>query len=62
LENVWIQSWNQSGIGFPGIEAVEQGTVVSVGFNRVFTEKSDKLIGGDGTVALAMPILPGING
>jgi hypothetical protein len=58
LENVWIQPWNQSGIGFPGIEAVEQGTVVSVGFNRVFTEKSDKLIGGDGTVALVCLFYP----
>jgi RNA recognition motif-containing protein len=60
LENIWIQSWNQSGIGFPGIEAAGEGAVISVGFNRLYTEKGGEFIGREGVV-LAEPVLPGIN-
>lgn len=60
LENVWVQAWNQSGIGFPGIEATE-GAVITVGINRMFTEMGGRLFGGKGKVILADPVLSGIN-
>ncbi|KAJ5673913.1 pectate lyase superfamily protein domain-containing protein [Penicillium macrosclerotiorum] len=57
LDNVWIQSWNKSGIGFPGIEAVDSDTVISVGFNLHFTEGEGRLTGGNGVIARATPVV-----
>jgi hypothetical protein len=39
FDNVWINGWNQSGEGFPGIENVNANpnVIVNVGFNRLFT-------------------------
>jgi hypothetical protein len=48
-DNVWVQSWNRSGIGFPGIEAVEKGAVITMGFSQLFTEVSSSLIGANRT-------------
>ena len=39
LENVWVESWNQSKGGFPGIEVYGASTI-SVGFGRAFTGTS----------------------
>lgn len=62
IDNIWVEAWDQSGKGFPGIEAVDDGAVVSVGFNRYFYPlQNSRRVGGQGTVALAGPILPGIN-
>jgi len=76
LDNVCVESWNQSGQGFPAIEPVDgimtlDGSRKSVGgesrifvgFNRQFVlnDARGKRIEGKGTAWLADPVLPGIN-
>jgi hypothetical protein len=52
FENTWIASWNISGSGFPGIEAVSPATVY-VGYGRLFQSGNGASnTGGTGTVNL----------
>jgi hypothetical protein len=64
LDNVWVESWAQSGGTFPAIEAatadttesdggkavVVKGSTVLVGYNHHFTVRKGPLIGGVGHV------------
>jgi hypothetical protein len=52
LENVWVDRWNNSGLGFPAIEAVSPATIY-VGRGRLFEIGNGAAnTGGSGTIIL----------
>lgn len=64
LDNIWVESWAQSGGPFPAIEAatadttetvggttqVIKGSTVLVGYNHHFTIRNGPLVGGVGHI------------
>jgi hypothetical protein len=53
-DNVWIEGWNYSKVGFPAIEAATKDATVSVGINRYFTlGDGGRELGGVGHVVAA---------
>ncbi len=53
LDNVWVENWDQSGKGFPGLEAASPTATIMVGFTRLFRGSSSPQTGGVGTIKLA---------
>lgn len=51
FENTWIQDWNQSDNGYPGIEAADSNATIYVGRGRWFTGGNGAGdMGGVGTI------------
>jgi hypothetical protein len=44
IDNVWVESWDTSKIGFPAIEAAAEGAKISIGFN--FLARHGRLLVG----------------